>query len=375
MLNKKNLNIAIAALILILGIMHWGVYFLVTLFIISFLIFFHELGHFLAAKSLGVCVNVFSIGFGEKIFTKTYKGTEYVISAIPLGGYVSLKGQEDLDPSLRSDDKDSYNSLSPLGRIYILFAGPFFNLIFAFFLYIILGYVGVEKLAPVVGNIMKNSAALEAGLEINDKILKIDGMTINDWEEISKNIKAKTTKLTLQRDGKILDINLTPKIEEKVNIWGEKEKTPLLGIMPKAEFVTIYHTGLNSLNFAFDQTLQASKFIFKGFSKMISGSVAMKDMGGIVAITDLTSKAAQISLSVLITITALISVNLGLINLFPIPALDGGHILFNIYELIFRKPVPKKVFEYLSYAGIALLFTLSLFTIINDFLRLSGVYN
>ena len=365
-------GILFTLVLLCLGLYVYSFYFLVTVLAISFLIFFHELGHFLAARSLGVKVNTFSIGFGEKIYTKNVGGTDYCLSAIPLGGYVQLKGQDDTDPKAKNYDADSYNVLSPLKRIYILFAGPFFNFILAFFIYILLGFIGVERLAPSVGHIAEGSAAASAGLIKNDKILAINGVKINEWDEISKNVKLEPSVILIDRNGSSLTINLTPKIGETINLFNEKIERPLIGISPNGEVVKIYHTGLESLKFAFGETIEASKLIFKSFEKLVSGAVPLKEVGGIVQIADVTSKAAQISVSVLLLITALISVNLGVLNLFPIPALDGGHILFNIYELIFRREINERVLVTLTYCGWALLLGIMVLATFNDIMRLSG---
>ena len=358
--------------LLCLGLYAYSFYFLVTVLAISFLIFFHELGHFLAARSLGVKVNTFSIGFGEKIYTKNVGGTDYCLSAIPLGGYVQLKGQDDTDPKAKNYDADSYNVLSPIKRIYILFAGPFFNFILAFFIYILLGFIGIEKQAPSIGYIVKGSAAESAGLVKNDKILEINGVKINEWDEISKNVKLEPSTILIDRNGSILSINLTPKIGETINIFNEKIQQPLIGIRSNGEVIKIYHTGLNSLKFAFYETIEASKLIYKSIEKLIIGDISPKEVGGILQIADVTSKAAQISVSVLLLITALISVNLGVFNLFPIPALDGGHILFNLYELVFRREVNERVLVVLTYCGWALLLCIMVLATFNDIRKLIG---
>nr|WP_314539208.1 RIP metalloprotease RseP [uncultured Campylobacter sp.] len=358
--------------LLCLGLYAYSFYFLVTILAIKFLIFFHELGHFLAARTLGVKVNTFSIGFGEKIYTKNVGGTDYCLSAIPLGGYVQLKGQDDTDPKAKNYDADSYNVLSPIKRIYILFAGPFFNFILAFFIYIFLGFIGVERLAPSIGHIAEGSAAASAGLAKNDKILAINGVKINEWDEISKNVKLEPSTILVDRNGSQMTINLTPKIGETINLFNEKVQRPLIGISPNGEVIKIYHTGLAGINFAFSETIEASKLIFKSFTKLVSGAVPLKEVGGIVQIADVTSKAAKISLGVLLTIVALISVNLGVLNLFPIPALDGGHILFNLYELIFRREVNERVLVTLTYCGWVLLLGIMVLATFNDIMRLSG---
>lgn len=398
-------SLILTILVLIVGFYYYSASFAVTILAISFLIFFHELGHFLAARSIGVSVTTFSVGFGKTIISKKIGETEYRLSAVPLGGYVSLKGQEDLDPTARSDDADSYNSCSPLGRIWILFAGPFFNIILAFLIYITLGFIGVERLAPVVGKIAPDSAAQKFGIKTGDKILAIDGVEIREWDDIAKNIALKELDIEILRKNtdeaaqiltpnldnhsainsaqnnsnstsnySTIHLKLTPKIGEKENIWREKIQTPLIGISPAGDFITLYHTGASSLNFALSETYKASSLIVVGLEKLLSGAVAIKEMGGIVAMTDITTRAVGVSVSVLLYVVALLSVNLGILNLLPVPVLDGGHIAFNLYELIFRRPVSQKLFEKASYVGMALLFALMIFTIINDFLRMFGVY-
>lgn len=398
-------SLILTILVLIVGFYYYSASFAVTILAISFLIFFHELGHFLAARSIGVSVTTFSVGFGKTIISKKIGETEYRLSAVPLGGYVSLKGQEDLDPTARSDDADSYNSCSPLGRIWILFAGPFFNIILAFLIYIALGFIGVERLAPVVGKITPDSAAQKFGIKTGDKILAIDGVEIREWDDIAKNIALKELDIEILRKNtdeaaqistpnldshsainsaqnnsnstsnySTIHLKLTPKIGEKENIWREKIQTPLIGISPTGDFITLYHTGASSINFALSETYKASSLIVVGLEKLLSGAVAIKEMGGIVAMTDITTRAVGVSVSVLLYVVALLSVNLGILNLLPVPVLDGGHIAFNLYELIFRRPVSQKLFEKASYVGMALLFALMIFTIINDFLRMFGVY-
>lgn len=398
-------SLILTILVLIVGFYYYSASFAVTILAISFLIFFHELGHFLAARSIGVSVTTFSVGFGKTIISKKIGETEYRLSAVPLGGYVSLKGQEDLDPTARSDDADSYNSCSPLGRIWILFAGPFFNIILAFLIYIALGFIGVERLAPVVGKIAPDSAAQKFGIKTGDKIVAIDGVEIREWDDIAKNIVLKELDIEILRKNtdeaaqistpnldnhsainsaqnnsnstsnySTIHLKLTPKIGEKENIWREKIQPPLIGISPTGDFITLYHTGASSINFALNETYKASSLIVVGLEKLLSGAVAIKEMGGIVAMTDITTRAVGVSVSVLLYVVALLSVNLGILNLLPVPVLDGGHIAFNLYELIFRRPVPQKLFEKASYVGMALLFALMIFTIINDFLRMFGVY-
>ena len=345
---------------------------IVSLLILSFLIFFHELGHFSVAKLFGVKVEVFSVGFGKKLLCKFYKGTNYCLSAIPLGGYVQMKGQDDLNPSKVSHDKDSYNAKSPYQRIAILFAGPFFNFLLAFFLYIAIGNIGVYKLTPEIGKVFPNSAAYKAKLQKGDKIISINGIKIESWDDLKSIIEKSNDKLliTIKRKNKIFKKVITPKTEETKNIFGEEIKRKIIGILPLGNTYVKKYTFFESISFAFNETVRASKFIITGIEKMIEGVVPAKEIGGVISIVKVTSQAASSGLVALLGLTALISVNLGILNLLPIPALDGGHIMFNIYEIIVKKPPSEKAFERLTYAGWAILLTLMIFSTYNDLTRI-----
>ena len=355
--------------ILVLGFKFYSVEFLATLLVISFLIFFHELGHFLAAKSLGVKVEIFSIGFGKALIQKEIQGTNYRLSALPLGGYVKLKGQDDFNPSEENYEQDSYGILTPLKKIYILFAGPFFNLFLAFLLYVIIAYLGVQKLAPQVGNLSPNSPALQAGIKSGDRILELNGIKIQSFDEISKLVTNEPLTLLVKRGEENLIFNLTPKIATTYNEFLQAVQKPIIGISPSGENVVLYYKGLQSLKYAYEESLNAASLIIRGIIKLITTDIEAKNLGGIITMVDITSKAASIGISTLLIITALISVNLGILNLLPIPMLDGGHILFNLYELVFRRKISLKTFEYLSYGGMVLLFGLMLFATYNDIMR------
>ncbi|MBE0494858.1 MAG: RIP metalloprotease RseP [Campylobacterales bacterium] len=349
---------------------------LTSLLVLSFLIFFHELGHFLAARFFGVKVEVFSIGFGKKILKRRFGDTEYCLSAIPLGGYVQMKGQDDTNPSNTSVDTDSFGGKTPLQRIAILFAGPFANFVLAFLLYLAIASLGVLKLAPEIGGVGENSAAVSAGLLEKDRILAINGTPIRSWDEI-KPIITQTqgaVELLVGRENGSLLLTLTPKLSQSQTIFGEAIQERLIGISPSGETVTLYFKGVEGVEYAWHETVRAATLIVQSLQKMIEGVISPKEMGGVISIVQITSSAADAGIVALFMLTALISVNLGVINLFPIPALDGGHIMFNLYEMIMRKPPNEAVYAKMTYAGWGLLLSLMAFTIVNDILRLSGAY-
>jgi regulator of sigma E protease len=344
------------------------------LLVLSVLVFFHELGHFAVARFFGVKVYVFSIGFGKKLISKQWKGTEWSFSLIPLGGYVKMKGQEDLDPALINNDNDSYNQKTPFQRILILLAGPVANFILAFVLYIMIGLLGNNHLTPTIGKVIENSPAQKVGLKANDVILQINNTKLKTWDDISPLIKASqgALKFYIKRDGTIRSFVIRPHISDTQNMFKEKIKKRMIGIAPAAKIITIYYSPLESISFAIDKTYESSKMIFLGLQKMLQGIIPTSEIGGVISIGTVISQASQSSFVALLTISALISVNLGVLNLLPIPALDGGHIMFNLYEMITRRKPSKQVLIALTIAGWIILFTLMGLGLYNDINRLMG---
>jgi len=346
--------------------------YLVSLLVLSALIFFHELGHYLAARAVGVRVEVFSIGFGKKLFSFYKFNTQWSISAIPLGGYVKMKGQDDSDPSKKSNDPDSYTTKTPIERIFILIAGPLANFVLAFILYFIIGFGSINVLSSVVGDVVQNSPAYKAGLQTDDKIVSINGIKIDSWKDMAKIISNSESSLdiAIERNGYIEHKILTPEFKITKNMFGEDVKRKMIGISAKGVMHKKDLTILESLNYAKEQTIFASTMIFTGLKKLIIGDLPAKDLGGVVSIVKLTSDASEAGWISVFFFAALISVNLGVLNLLPIPALDGGHIMFNTYELIFKKAVNEKIMINLTMLGWGVLLFLMLLGLYNDINRL-----
>ncbi len=346
----------------------------IALLVLSFMIFFHELGHFAAARLFGVHVEIFSIGFGKRLFTKKIGDTEWSLSAVPLGGYVKMKGQDDTDPTKKVYAPDSYNAKKPWQRIVILLAGPFANFLTAFALYIAIAFIGVPKLLPVVGAVAENTPAMQAGIQKNDRILSIAGKPIRYWEDIGKRINETEgdIRLLIERNGTQHALALTPKRIEDKNIFGEKITRRIIGISPAQHIVTVRYNPIEALRYAWNETIDAATLIFKSVEKLVTGAVGADKLGGIITIVDVTAKASHQGIVALFFFTALISVNLGVLNLLPIPALDGGHIVFNLYELVTGKEPHKAVLYYLTVAGWAILLGLMGLGLYNDIHRLTG---
>jgi len=283
-----------------------------------------------------------------------------------------MKGQEDINPTLINNDPDSYNSKTPFQRILILLAGPAANFLLAFVVYIAIGLLGNNHISPTIGKVIQNSPAQKAGLKANDIILKINNKNIKTWDDLSLIIKDSKValKFYIKRDNKLHSFIIRPEISNSQNMFREKVQKRMIGIGPAPKIVTIYYSPIESISFAIDKTYSASKMIFLGLQKMLQGIIPTSEIGGVIAIGTVIADASQSGFVALLTIMALISVNLGVLNLLPIPALDGGHIVFNIYEMITRKKPSSQVLIILTVAGWIILFTLMGLGLYNDINRL-----
>lgn len=352
---------------------------LIAFIVLSIMIIIHELGHFSVARLFGVKVEEFGLGMPIGIkkpwLQKKWGDTNFTFYPLLLGGFVKMKGQDDFDLSKKSSEKDSYQSKTPWQKIAILLAGPFANILLAFFIYIAIGFLGVDKLAPVIGKLSKDLPAYNSGLKSGDKITSINGVKVQSWDDMSNLIKNSqgSIKVGILRGDEKKVFNLTPKLHNSQNIFREKIQKKMIGIAPKGEFIVIHYNSIGEiLTYAYDQTIWATGLIVRSLQKLIEGVVPATEMGGVISIVDITSKASAAGITTLLAFAALISVNLGVLNLLPIPALDGGHIMFNLYEIITKRVPSEKTFYRLTVGGWVLLLSLVVFTTINDIVRLVG---
>ncbi|WP_279129071.1 RIP metalloprotease RseP [Helicobacter winghamensis] len=344
-----------------------------SILVLSFLIFFHELGHFLAAKFFGVKVEAFSIGFGkQRLWKKRIGDTEYSLRPIPLGGFVQLKGQSDIDPKLRNSDSDSLYGIAHWKRLVILAAGSFFNLLLAFLLFVAIGLIGKNELAPIVGKVESNMPASLAGLKSGDEIVAINGEKIRTWGNLSSAIAESKGELEIVflRENKEYETTITPQFGNSKNLFGESIQRPLLGIVASGEVRVVSYGILDSIFYGLKETKESSKLILQSFEKMLVGVVPLSEVGGVVSIVSITKKATELGIVTLFAFSALISVNLGILNLLPIPALDGGHILFTLYEMISKRIPTQETLYRLSLAGWIVLLGLMGLGLYNDVLRI-----
>ncbi|GAA8362047.1 RIP metalloprotease RseP [Helicobacter pylori] len=346
--------------------------FVVAVLMLAFLIFVHELGHFTIARICGVKVEVFSIGFGKKLCFFKLFGTQFALSLIPLGGYVKLKGMDKEENETNESANDSYTQKSPFQKLWILFGGAFFNFLFAILVYFFLALGGEKVLLPVIGDLEKN--ALEAGLLKGDKILSINHKKIASFREIRSVVVHARGELVLEieRNHQILEKRLTPKIVAVIsdsNDPNEIIKYKVIGIKPDMQ-----KTGVISYSLfqAFEKALSRFKegvvLIVDSLRRLIAGSASVKELSGVVGIVGALSHAS--SLSMLLLFGAFLSINLGILNLLPIPALDGAQMLGVVFKNIFKITLPAFMQNALWLAGVGFLVFIMFLGLFNDLTRL-----
>ncbi|WP_212866337.1 RIP metalloprotease RseP [Helicobacter pylori] len=346
--------------------------FIVAVLMLAFLIFVHELGHFTIARICGVKVEVFSIGFGKKLCFFKLFGTQFALSLIPLGGYVKLKGMDKEENETNESANDSYVQKSPFKKLWILFGGAFFNFLFAILVYFFLALGGEKVLLPIIGDLEKN--ALEAGLLKGDKILSINHKKIASFREIRSVVARARGELVLEieRNHQILEKRLTPKIVAVIsdsNDPNEIIKYKVIGIKPDMQKIGVVSYSLFQ---AFEKALSRFKegvvLIVDSLRRLIMGSASVKELSGVVGIVGALSHAG--SLSMLLLFGAFLSINLGILNLLPIPALDGAQMLGVVFKNIFKITLPAFMQNALWLAGVGFLVFIMFLGLFNDLTRL-----
>ncbi|MGD9763369.1 MAG: RIP metalloprotease RseP [Candidatus Binatia bacterium] len=345
-----------------------------ALVVLGILIVVHEFGHFIVAKLCGVGVLRFSIGFGPRLFSRTVGGTEYTVSAIPFGGYVKMVGEE-VDAPEPVDPRISFSHQPLWRRAAIVLAGPAFNLIFAFLAFALVAAVYGQRMPvdrPEIGGAVAGMPAERAGLRAGDVVVAVDGRPVANWEELSNAIRnsgGKTVTLTVQRDGAPVQIAVTPEAKPEKNIFGEVVgEAYVIGI--ERGFTQVSVGPAQAVAAGAEQTVWWIKTLLLSIVKMLQGKISANDIGGPILIVQAAGQQAQVGLESLLLFTAVISINLGVLNLLPIPILDGGHLVFILIEAVMRRPLNTRHREIAQQVGLVILIGLMTFAFYNDILRI-----
>nr|WP_298684261.1 RIP metalloprotease RseP [uncultured Dongia sp.] len=360
-----------------------GFWFLVLL---TPLVFIHELGHFLVARLCGVRVEVFSIGFGRELFGFTDRhGTRWKFSLLPLGGYVRMFGQapNELEggvkpaPMSPEDKAVSFMHKSVGRRAAIVAAGPAANFIFAIIVAAgVFGIVGKEFTSPVIDEVRAGSAAAEAGLLPGDKILALNGRGITAFEEVADFILVnldQPMELTVERNGAQMTVAARPKIVVRQDLLGKEVRTALLGIGSNHRGPVVKLGPIDAVGEAVNYTYTKTGDMLRGLWQMVSGVRPASEIGGVLRIATVSGAVAEVSFYQLTFLAILLSINLGLINLFPVPMLDGGHLAYYAVEAARGRPLSEGAQEWGLKIGLAMVLSLMLFATWNDLVYLKVV--
>lgn len=342
---------------------------------LGILIGFHELGHFLVAKISGVGVLTFSLGFGPKLLVKKVGETEYALSAFPLGGYVKMIGEEPGEEVAETDVARSFFHQGLWKRVAIVGAGPMFNLLLAVVVISVnLMFFGVPTLTTLVGDIRPGLPAGKAGIVKGDRIVAVDGQPIKIWEELSGLIKESggtPLKLGIQRNNREIEITVQPMKSEGRNVFGEKNTYWAIGITADDSDIFVERISpWQAVGQGFYKTGEFAVLTVVVIYKMIVGDVSPKNLGGPVLIAQMAGQQAQRGMGSFFFFVAILSVNLGVLNLLPIPVLDGGHLFFFLIEAVIGRPVEVKNRERAQQVGFFILILIMIYAFYNDIARL-----
>ncbi len=354
-------------------------------FILTVIVFVHEFGHYFVARLCGVRVEVFSIGFGPELFGWTDRaGTRWKFSLLPLGGYVRMFGEGGMPGAEGEDAREmtaeelavSFQEKNLARRAAIVSAGPLANFALAIVVWAMLfATVGQRVTPPNVGAVQSGSAAEEAGLKPGDLIVSIDDKEIERFSDLQRVISVSPgvpLRVGLRRDGRELTLTVTPKLKEITDVLGNRHEVGLIGVSP-AGTAFVCHGPATAVLKAVQETYRYATLLLEVLGEIISGTRSSKELGGPIGIFQMSGQMAEFGLPTVFWFIAMLSVNLGLINLFPIPVLDGGHLMFYAVEAVQGKPPSERFMEYGFRVGLGLVLTLFVFVTYQDIRRFQGV--
>lgn len=331
---------------------------IISIVMFLFLILIHEFGHFIIAKKSGIKVNEFAIGMGPKIYSKQRGETLYSVNLLPIGGYCAMEGEDD-----ESDNERSFDNAPAYKRFLTILAGPLTNLIFAAFIFTIVVF-NTGTSSNFIGGFTENSPAKES-LKLNDEIVEIAGVEVKEFSDISKilndyyktNSNEKKVSVKVNRDGNVIEEEISPKFEEN---------NPFLGITPKARDVGV----LEAIGLGIKEVFQMIGMLFTILKNLFTGQLSFNALSGPVGVVKEMGRQVDLGLMNILFFLAYISVNLGFFNLLPIPSLDGSKLFTSLYEMITKKRFNKKLEERITIAGFVFLLSLILIVTIKDLINL-----
>ncbi|KWT91867.1 RIP metalloprotease RseP [Candidatus Magnetominusculus xianensis] len=345
--------------------------------LLGILIFVHELGHFIFAKAVGIKVTKFSLGMGPKLIGRKYGDTEYVLSAFLIGGYVKMHGDEMASSADAQDieEKDRAFFTQPIyKRAIVVVAGSLFNIFFAVLLFSLIFLTGVPRYLSVVGDVGKDTPAMRAGLKPGDVIMRIGATEIKFWEEMTEIIHespGKPLDFTIKgADGTSRNITITPESKLSKNIFGEETRMGLIGISPSGDSNKVAYGVFDSIVMGFVKTWEVIVLLLLSIVKLFQSVIPANTIGGPIMIFQMAAKQSSGGFLSFIMFMAVISINLGVFNLFPIPILDGGHMVYLAIEALRKKPLSEQAIAISQKIGLALLLMLMAFAMYNDVVRI-----
>ena len=349
----------------------------VTVLILGVLIFVHELGHFLACRLRGVGVEKFSIGFGPELAAWQGRQTRYSISWIPFGGFVKPQGetQEAIRERLAPDPRD-YLTAPIATRFLILIAGVAMNYLLAYVLFVAVLWIGRPVLSATIGGFVTGYPAETSGLKVGDQVTGVNARKVRDWQDVTLGImesKTEILRFSVLRAGRPHEVEVEPRREEGQDVFGRPRRIPRIGILPADQ----YREERSGFWGAWVQAAQLewrlTRLTYEAIWYLVTGQLSLRAVSGPIGIVALAGSAAKTGVLAILQLTAVLSVSLAVVNLLPIPALDGGHLCFLVVEAISRKRVSIVVQERLTQLGFYMLMILMVLVVYNDLVHMGAV--
>ena len=338
------------------------------LLVLSVLVLVHEFGHFIIARRRGVRVEKFSFGFGPKLFSVKRGHTEYLVSAIPLGGYVKMAGDEPREGGAYQSWEFLSKKISD--RCMIIFAGPLLNYVLAFAIFSLIFMFGSPTLTTEVGTLLNDYPAKASGIAVGDKIISVDGVRVKYWEDMTEVIHKHAEgpmRLEIKRGTKFMNIELKPVIRTTKDIFGKEIKLALIGIAPSQKIENVRYGFFQAIYMGGRKLANLTYVTYKALWSIITGRLSLKEsMTGPIGIFMITGQAARMGFIYILHLMGILSASLAIFNLLPFPILDGGHIIFLAFEKLRGRPLSVKTQEVIANVGVSFLILLTLFIFYSD---------